>query len=223
MCGVPMTARPTDPGLASEPALSMTVTLAPPAFAVNQTQVGGDGSNGTNGAAGLDGGPGVAGGDANAVADLGRITATLGRQTTTIGSGLLYSNDLAPTDQLKVQGNLGPVQLTAFVGSTNNNLGVGQNSPYTHSGAVRYLGTSSTIFQSPNFADSIEEYLSGAAVGFPGLQTFNSGAPFDPRNRQRVDDNETLIRGAINLFKISGQPVQLGASYLAGGVESQKG
>lgn len=161
--------------------------------------------------------------EANAVADLGRITATLGRQTTTIGSGLLYSNDLAPTDQLKVQGNLGPVSLTAFVGSTNNNLGVGQNSPYTHSGAVRYLGTTSTIFHSPNFANSIEEYLSGAAIGFPGLQTFNSGGLGDPRERQRVDDNETLIRGAINLFKISGQPVQLGASYLAGGVESQKG
>lgn len=161
--------------------------------------------------------------EANAVADLGRITAILGRQRTKVAQGLLYDNDLAPTDQLQVQGNLGPVQLTAFVGSTNNNIGIGSKSAYTHSGAVRYLGTTANAFQSPNFANSIEEYLSGAAIGFPGLQTFNTGGLGDPRERQRVDDNETLIRGAINLFKISGQPVQLGASYLAGGVESQKG
>lgn len=162
--------------------------------------------------------------EANAVADLGRVTATLGRQRTKIASGLLYDNDLAPTDQFQVQGNLGPVQLTAFVGSTNNNLGVGQTNPYTNSGAVRYLGTTSTWATSPSsnfgFAFGSNERNSGAVIGFPGLQSYVY--PFT-ENRARIDDNEALVRGAINLFKISGQPVQLGASYLAGGVEGQKG
>ncbi|MBW3635393.1 MAG: S-layer homology domain-containing protein, partial [Armatimonadetes bacterium] len=40
------------------------------------------------------------------------LSATLGRQRTKIAQGLLYDNDLSPTDQLRLDFNLGPVALS---------------------------------------------------------------------------------------------------------------
>lgn len=163
--------------------------------------------------------------EANVVADLGNnaLVATLGRQRTQHAQGLLYSNDLAPTDQLQLQGNLGPFQIGGFVGSNNNNTGIGLINPYVTSGAVRYLGTTNDLTNKSGnfFAPGSDAANSGAAIGFPGIQGYlytPGGADYP-----RTDDNEALIHAGVNLFKIGGQPVRLGASYLAGGVEDQKG
>lgn len=104
----------------------------------------------------------------------------------------------------------------AFVGSTNNNTSIGLANPYAASGAVRYLGTS--VIKSPNFATTANEFLSGAAIGFPGIQDYliAGRAPL-------TDDNEALVHAGVNLFKIAGQPVRVGGSYLFSGVEKQRG
>lgn len=52
------------------------------------------------------------------------LSTTLGRQRTKVGLGLLYDNDLSPTDQLRYDANLGPFSLMAFFGSQNN-VGLG--------------------------------------------------------------------------------------------------
>ncbi len=141
------------------------------------------------------------------------VLATLGRQRTKIAQGLLYDNDLSPTDQLRYDANLGPIAFTGFFGSQNNS-GIGSGFGF-NGGANRsnpYLNQGSEFFLNP--------------VG-----TGNAGT--DLRNRRLIgfgtttggfaDDNETLLRGGINLFRISGQPVQLAYSHLLDGFKSQAG
>jgi len=133
------------------------------------------------------------------------LSTTLGRQRTKIAQGILYDNDLSPTDQLRADFNIGPIALTGLVGTTNNvttlqqNVNPGNTDPYVDQGAIRYLST-----------------------GNPGLQNFvgfaDAGVVTDVK-----DDNESLIRGAVNLFRISGQPVSLGYSRLTDGFRSQRG
>jgi len=138
-------------------------------------------------------------GDRNYLGTKG-LNLILGRQRTKVGQGLLYDNDLAPTDQVHAAFNLGPVALNALVGTSNNlNITRFTNSPYTGEGSVPFLGLT---------ADG-----SGAFVGFPGV---GGVTPY-------ADDNETLVRGGINLFRIAGQPVGLGVSYLGDGVGDQQG
>jgi hypothetical protein len=216
-------------------------------------------TNSTPGAIGgiVDGSLTSAGGDtqlqireANVVADLSGsstlglrgLTATLGRQRTQHSQGLLYSNDLAPTDQLHLEGNLGPVQIGAFIGTNNNNTSIGLRNPYIDSGAVRYLGTTNdgqtnslvnAVIGFPvldptdeNYANNFfgpgqgRERRSGAAIGFPGEQSFANDGDI---GGALTDDNESMVHAGINLFKIAGQPVRLGASYLFDGVEEQRG
>jgi hypothetical protein len=156
--------------------------------------------------------------EANVVADLSGsrtlglrgLTATLGRQRTQYAQGLLYSNDLAPTDQLNFNASVGPVQLGAFIGSNNNNTAFGVQGPYLNTGAVPYFGASAIT---GNFSSDLNVLLSGAAVGFP------SAILAEPL----ADDNEALVHAGVNLFKIAGQPVRLGGSYLFSGVENQRG
>jgi len=164
--------------------------------------------------------------EAYAVADLSDrsfigikgLTAILGRQRTKIGQGLLYDNDLQPTDQIHGQFNLGPIAFNAFIGSNNNQTFTGGASPYNGAGAVQHLGLNNQtafggpgglFFRSPGAPNTAA--LSGAAVGFPG-----AGAVYP-------DDNESAVRGAVNLFRIGGQPVSLGYTYLADGYQNQQG
>jgi len=146
------------------------------------------------------------------------LNLILGRQRTKVAQGLLYDNDFSPTDQLHGQFNLGPVQVNAFIG-TNNNVdflsGTDQPNanPYLNAGAVNYMGGSSA-FNSNFFGGGSDAFTSGAGVGFPSQ--FEVDEPL-------TDDNEALIRGGINLFRISGNPVMLGASYHWSGVQSQRG
>jgi hypothetical protein len=166
--------------------------------------------------------------EAYAVADLSDrsfigirgLTAILGRQRTKIGQGLLYDNDLQPTDQIHGMFNLGPIAINAFVGSNNNQTFTGGASPYNGAGAVANLGLSGQgafggpgglFFRSPGAPAVGGAALSGAAVGFPG-----AGAVYP-------DDNEAAIRGGVNLFRIAGQPVSLGYTYLLDGYQNQRG
>ena len=164
----------------------------------------------------------------NAVADLGDTLGTrnmsliLGRQRTKIASGLLYDNDLWPTDQLHAMAGVGPVSISGFIGSANNATGgsssLGNRSNYLNSGAVGYMGAN--LFYNGNFndLDTSDKILSGAGVGFPGLSPAVFGSEV-----AKTDDNEALVRASLNLFKIAGQPVQLGASYLFDGIQNQRG
>lgn len=129
------------------------------------------------------------------------LTAVLGRQRTKIAQGLLYDNDLQPTDQIRGSFNVGPVAVTGFVGSNNNVslLGSGDGlNPYASQGSVYYLDTGG---------------VDQDAVGFPGI---NEGPGF-------VDDNETLARASVNLFRLAGKPVQLGISRAFDSYERQEG
>lgn len=122
----------------------------------------------------------------------------LGRQRTKIGQGLLYDNELSPTDQLHSQFNLGPIQFDAISGSNNNNIGVGGGGDaYATTGAVARIGLNAG---GPG----------GSFVGFPGAPATRFG-----------DDNETLLRGSFNLFKISGNPVNIGIARMFDGYQSQ--
>jgi hypothetical protein len=152
---------------------------------------------------------------ANAAVDLKNLKLVIGRQHTKVAQGLLYDNDLIPTDQIQGMFSIGPVNLDAFIGSTNNNsvLGGSTGSGYFDSGAAYWIGANSNSGGSG----------SGATVGFPSLIHNISGGgggvyPYDYR-----EDSESLVHGSIDLFKISGKPVQLGASYLFNGVADQKG
>jgi hypothetical protein len=137
---------------------------------------------------------------------LGGVSATLGRQRTKIGQGLLYDNDLSPTDQLRYDANLGPIALTGFFGSQNNvGLGTGfagRNDPYGTQGANFFLNPAST-------GNAGNDLVNRRVIGFS-----NTGAAF-------ADDNEALLRGAVNVFRIAGQPVQLGYSRLLDGYRRQ--
>ncbi len=145
------------------------------------------------------------------------FTAILGRQRTKIGQGLLYDNDLQPTDQVQGLFKIGPVSLNAFIGSSNNQTltsAGGGNSPYLSTGAVRNVGLSGDpagLFR----LNSAASARSGAAVGFPG----------GPRSgfSNYLDDNEAAARASVNLFEIAGQPVSLGITRLFDGVENQQG
>jgi len=143
---------------------------------------------------------------------LTNIQATLGRQRTRIAQGLLYDNDLSPTDQLRYDSNLGPVAITAFFGSQNNSsLGTG-------------FGFNGRI------ASAADPYGSQGSEFFLNPTTFDGGA-VDLRNRRLIgfgtatntfaDDSEGLLRGGINLFRISGQPVQVAYSRLLDGFRNQ--
>jgi hypothetical protein len=168
---------------------------------------------GESGILGLEGGNSLYVREANVVANLGNrlgtkgLTAVLGRQRTKIAQGLLYDNDLAPTDQLHAMFNLGAFEVGAFIGSSNNNTvgGLGLLNPYVASGANAFIGSPDALYL-PGGA------LNGSAVGFPGI----FGIP-------RTDDNEAAVHAAVNLFRISGQPVRLGGTYLFDGIGDQEG
>ncbi len=139
----------------------------------------------------------------------GGSTITVGRQRTKVNQGLLYDNDLSPTDQLRVDGKIGPVTLTAFTGSSNNvGLGAGgadgSNQPYATQGSAYYLG---------------------GGTGFDAATGVFVGSPVDSEALGNVagDDNEGLVRAGINLFKISGRPVSVGYSRLFDGFRNQEG
>jgi hypothetical protein len=136
------------------------------------------------------------------------LKATLGRQPTKIAQGLLYDNDLQPTDQIKGEFNLGPLALTAFIGTNNNQVVTGGGNPYINTGAVRYLGLNGDngLFGQGNTAQA----RSGAFVGFGRGTTY-------------ADDNEAAVRAGFNLFRIAGQPVSVGVTRLFDGVSNQKG
>jgi len=147
------------------------------------------------------------------------LTAILGRQRTRVAQGLLYDNDLSPTDQLHGMFNIGPFQISGFVGSTNNaTFGTAVN-PYIDSGAVKYIGLAGDFGPlfggggffpfNPNAANS------GAAAGFAD--------PTNGGNLAFTDDNESLVRASMNLFRIGGQPVSLGITALMDGVQQEKG
>jgi hypothetical protein len=140
---------------------------------------------------------------------LNNIQATLGRQRTKIALGLLYDNDLSPTDQLRYDANLGPIAFTGFFGSQNNS-GIGSGFGF-NGGANRsnpYLNQGSEFYLNP--------------VG-PGAGAFRRIIGFGTTTGGFADDNETLLRGGLNLFRISGQPVQLAYSNLLDGFKSQAG
>ena len=184
--------------------------------------------------------------EAYAVANLGGrsflgakgLNLILGRQRTKIGQGLLYDNDLAPTDQIQGQFNVGPVQVNAFIGGNNNNQRFfGGGNPYLTEGAVPYLGLSGAntiagngftgagggdaFFPINNSADAIRRN-SGAAVGFPGAGANNLGA-FGADATPFAEDNESLVRLGFNLFRISGNPVGIGITRQFDGVQNQNG
>lgn len=145
--------------------------------------------------------------EANAVANLGdraflrNVTATLGRQRTKIAQGLLYDNDLSPTDQLNFTSGAGAFELSGFIGSTNNSAigGLGINNPYINSASALFIGANN------GGGD-------GSTIGFPASPLID-----------RTDDNEAAVRAAVNLFRLGGQPVRLGATYLFDGVGEQEG
>ncbi|HEX8551378.1 MAG TPA: S-layer homology domain-containing protein [Abditibacteriaceae bacterium] len=154
--------------------------------------------------------------EAFAVANLGDrsflgargLNLILGRQRTKIGQGLLYDNDLAPTDQIHSQFNFGPLQFNAFIGDTNNNTGLqtvnGVNNsrdPYFGQGAAAAIGINGAGGQP-----------GGSFVGFAGVGGNNFAS-----------DNESLVRASFNLFKIAGNPVNIGIARQFDGVRSQRG
>ena len=159
--------------------------------------------------------------EANIVADLSDrspfgvkgLSLILGRQRTKFAQGLLYDNDLAPTDQLQAQFNLGPLQIAGFWGGVNN-LSVGNNgganrNPYLNGGAAFNIGLSGS--PAGLFSNNPVANASGAGVGFPGAVI------------SRADDPEGAIRAGFNLFKISGNPVQVGVTRLFSGATEQQG
>src|SRR5690606_34110922 len=79
---------------------------------------------------------------ANAEADLSSLKLILGRQHTRVAQGLLYDNDLIPTDQLQAIFSLGPVNLNAFIGSSNNNSSFGLGAGYLNIASPYYIGRS---------------------------------------------------------------------------------
>lgn len=172
---------------------------------------------GESGLLGLTGGSNFYLREANAVANLGNrlgtkgLTLTIGRQRAKIAQGLLYDNDLAPTDQAHAQFNLGAFEVGAFIGSSNNNSvgGLGVLNPYLFSGSNFYIGGANGVAGIPVNGDAGD----GSFVGFPGI-----GGVLP-----RTDDNEAAVHAAVNVFRISGQPVRLGGTYLFDGIGNQEG
>ena len=135
---------------------------------------------------------------------LSGITASIGRQRTAIAQGLLYDNQLSPTDQMRGDAILGPVTLTGIAGTMNDvdsvigSLG-GRTDPYTNQGSVRYLTSG------PDGRTQLD-------VGTPSAF---GGTP--------ANDNETILRGSVNVFKVAGRPVALGYTRLFDGYRRQEG
>ncbi|HEX8466039.1 MAG TPA: S-layer homology domain-containing protein [Abditibacterium sp.] len=154
------------------------------------------------------------------------LSATLGRQRTKIAQGLLYDNDFSPTDQLRADFNLGPLALTGFVGTTNNQAGLGTFGvdPYVTQGAVFYMNTG---IVGNDRAVGFPGFGLGAAVPGGGLGAGNLDidTDFDENSFSfgRTEDNESLIRASANLFRIGSQPVNLGYTRLLDGFRRQKG
>jgi len=161
--------------------------------------------------------------EAYAVADLSdkrgilirNLSAVLGRQRTKIAQGLLYDNDLSPTDQIQASGNIGPVKLMGFIGANDgastlggaNSFYGGVRNPYLSQGAVAFLGTNT-----------------GANGDFDGNGTIDVGAGFGGAPLQgRSEGNESLVRVSANLFRLGGRPVELGATKLLAGVQDEEG
>ena len=162
--------------------------------------------------------------EANVVADLNRVNLILGRQRTKIAQGLLYDNDLAPTDQIHGAFSLGPLSVSAFIGGTNNQnySSLAGVNPYFSSGSAGNIGLSGDGSGNGFFAPGSPESTSGAAAGFPGSSnTFIPNNPFEPL--QRGEDNESLVRVGFNLFRIAGNPVQVGVTRQFDGVAEQEG
>jgi len=144
------------------------------------------------------------------------LSAVLGRQRTKIGQGLLYDNDLSPTDQVNLKFNLGPLSISGFNGTTNNQLFASSRNPYLQTGAVRYIGFSGTaagFIPGGPFGPNPNAGGSGAFAGFPGAGSLAA----------YPDDNESAVRASVNLFRIAGQPVGLGITRLFDGVQDQNG
>ena len=134
---------------------------------------------------------------------LSGITASIGRQRTAIAQGLLYDNQLSPTDQMRGDAILGPVTLTGITGTQNdvdssNLSGGGQADPYTNQGNIQYLSSNGNRQQQ-------------LAIGTP--RATGTGA----------NDNESLARASVNVFKVAGRPVALGYTKLFDGYRAQKG
>lgn len=160
--------------------------------------------------------------EANVVADLNKVNLILGRQRTKIAQGLLYDNDLAPTDQMQGAIKVGPLSISAFIGGTNNqnNATLAGVNPYFSSGAAGNIGLSgdSGVF----FPGNPAAQSSGAAAGFPGSSNaFILNNPIEPITT--AEDNESLVRVGFNLFRISGNPVQVGITRQFDGVAEQEG
>ena len=135
---------------------------------------------------------------------LSGITASIGLQRTAIAQGLLYDNQLQPTNQMRGDALLGPITITGIAGTQNDvdslmpGIG-GQVDPYTNQGAVRYLTSG------PNDRQQLNVGVPSAFGGTP------------------ANDNETIVRGAVNVFKIAGRPVALGYTRLFDGYRRQEG
>jgi hypothetical protein len=138
------------------------------------------------------------------------LNVTLGRAPNRIATGLLYDNQLSPTDAAKATFGIGPVRVMAFGGTTNNHnvtaftAGGAPTNPYTAEGAVGNIGLNLATPGAPGTA-------SGARVGF-GTSSGNF-----------ADDNEAGVSVGFNLFRISGNPVTVSVSRLGDGVEWEKG
>jgi hypothetical protein len=139
------------------------------------------------------------------------LSAVLGRHHNKIAQGLLYDNDLSPTDQAHLMGSIGPVKLSAFLGSNDNQNLVGSITgngravnPYLDSGAVFYLdGPGIPIGQR------------GSIVGFPTAIGVGPVA--------NTEGNESAVRAAVDVFNLGGKPVSVGFTKLASGVNAQEG
>jgi len=154
------------------------------------------------------------------VVGLKGVSISVGRQPYQVAQGLLYSNYLAPTDQINARFRIGPFSIEGFNGSVNNQNFIPSslplaNNPYLTQGAVRYLGFNGFAVNGGNAAAT----SSGAAVGFAGLGNVGTGVipGFIP------DDNESLARVGFNLFRIAGQPVTIGYSKQFDGVAGERG
>ncbi|WP_157947626.1 S-layer homology domain-containing protein [Abditibacterium utsteinense] len=143
------------------------------------------------------------------------LSTTLGRQRTKVAQGLLYDNELSPTDQLRADFNVGPIALTSFIGTTNNQTGLNTIGldPYVTQGSVFYMNTGVAG--------------NNTAVGFPGFGVTGLGtatpAVTGDFNPFVADDNESLIHASANLFRLAGQPVSIGYSRMFDGFRGQKG
>ena len=138
---------------------------------------------------------------------LSGITASIGRQRTAFAQGLLYDNQLSPTDQMRGDALIGPVTITGITGTMNDvdntliggsTVG-GKANPYGNQGGIYYLNGAGATKQQQ------------VAIGTPGISAIGD------------NDNETIARASVNVFKVAGRPVALGYTRLFDGYRAQKG